>query len=371
MTIAAMSRLVAPPGKYSQAPFSRRAGCGRKWYDGWRPSRFLWGTIMTRFPRRQFLRLAAGCGGAAGTPANAHAQAYPTRPVRILPAFRPAARPDIIARLIGQWLQERLGQPFIIENRPGAGGNLATEAAVRAPADGYTLLLVSSSHAINATLYDNLKFSVLRDIAPIASIVSVPNVMVVNPAVPAKTVPEFIAYAKANAGKLNMASAGNGTLEPSRRRAVQRDDRRQDGPRAVSRAGARADRSARRTGAGELRPDAAERRAYPGRQAACPRGDERDALGGIAGHSDCGESLPGYEAGTWAGLGAPKNTPAEIIDRINNEINAGLADPKVRAGLADIGGIVLPGSPDDAARVLAEETVKWAKVVKFAGLKPE
>ena len=200
----------------------------------------------------------------------AWAQAYPTRPVRIIVGFAAGGATDIIARLMGQWLSERLGQPFVIENRPGAGSNIGTEAVVRAPPDGYTLLLVDSPNAINATLYDKLNFNFIRDIAPVASIIRVPYVMVVNPSVPAKTVPEFIAYAKANPGKINMASAGIGTRDPCRRRAVQDDGRRQHGPRAVSRRGARADRSARRTGAGHVSAPCRRRSSTSG-PASCAR----------------------------------------------------------------------------------------------------
>ena len=217
---------------------------------------------------------------------SASAQAFPARPVRIVVGYPAGGVSDIVARLIGQWLSERLGQPFVIENRPGAASNIATEAVVRAPADGYTLLLVNPANAISATLYDNLNFNFIRDIAPVAGIVRVPNVMVVNPSVPAKTVDEFIAYAKANPGKLNYASAGNGTTRASRRRAVQHDDRRRHGPCAVSRLRAGADRHAWRAGAGHVRRAAVLDRARADRQAARSGRHDGSAFSGIAGYPD-------------------------------------------------------------------------------------
>ena len=223
-----------------------------------------------KLPRRQFLHLAAGAAALPALSRIARAQAYPSRPVRIIVGFPAGGATDIVARLMGQWLSERLGQPFVIENRPGAGSNIGTEAVVRAPPDGYTLLLVGPPNAINATLYDKLNFNFIRDIAPVASIIRVPNVMVVNPSVPAKTVPEFIAYAKANPGKINMASAGNGTSAHVVRRTVQDDDRRRHGSRALSRRGACADRSARRTGAGLVRPTCLRRSNTSG-PASCAR----------------------------------------------------------------------------------------------------
>ena len=255
-------------------------------------------------------------------------------------------------------------RPAIRHREPaGAGGNIATEAVVRAPPDGYTLLLVSPANAINATLYDKLNFNFIRDIAPVASICRASNVMVVNPSVPAKTVPEFIAYAKANPGKINMASAGNGSATPCGRRAVQDDDRRRHGPRALSRRGARADRSARRAGAGRcsLRIACVDR-VHQGRQAARAGGDHCDAFGGAAGHSrPWAISCRATRRAAWYGVGAPKNTPAEIIEKLNKEINAALADPKIKARLADLGRTVLPGSPADFGKLIADETEKWAQ----------
>ena len=251
---------------------------------------------------------------------------------------------DIIARLIGQWLSERLGQQFVIENRPGAGGNIATEAVVRAPPDGYTLLMVGATNAINATLYDKLNFNFIRDIAPVAGIIRVPLVMVVHPSVPAKTVPEFIAYAKANPGKINMASAGNGTALACVRRAVQDDDRRQHGPRALSRRGrprspiCSADRC--RSCSTPLPSSIEHIRAGKLRALAVTTATRSEALPDVP---TVGEFVPGYEASAWYGIGAPKNTPAEIVDKLNKEINAGLADPKIKARLADLGGTALAG----------------------------
>ena len=227
------------------------------------------------------------------------------------------------------------------------------------------------SNAINATLYDKLSFNFIRDIAPVAGIMRVPHVMVVNPSVPAKTVPEFIAYAKANPGKINLASAGTGTTPTCRRRTVQDDGRRRHGPRALSRRGAGADRPARRASAGDVRLRARVNRVHQSRQAARAGGDDCDAFGGVAGRPDRGDFVPGYEASAWFGVGAPKNTPAEIVDKLNKEINAGLADPKIKARLAELGGTVLAGSPADFGKLIADETEKWAKVIKFAGIKPE
>ncbi len=321
--------------------------------------------------RRKILHLAAGAAALAPLPRTTWAQAYPVRPARILAGFPPGSTTDIIARLVGNWLQERLGQPFVVENRPGAGGSIAAEAAVHAPADGYTLLLITSSHAINVSLYGNLRFSILRDVTPVAPIVSVPNVIVINPSIPATTVPEFIAYAKANPGKLNMASAGNGTSShlagelfammagikmvhvPYRGQAPALTDLL-GGQVQIS--FAPMPPSIEHIRAGKLRALAVTSPA---------RWNELPEVPAVA------EFLPGYEASTWAGLAVPRGTPTSIIDRLNAEINAGLADPKVKANLADMGGIVLPGSPAAAAKLLAEETEKWAKVVKFAGIKPE
>jgi tripartite-type tricarboxylate transporter receptor subunit TctC len=328
-----------------------------------------------KFPRRQFLHFAAG---AAVLPAmsrlaltQAHAQSYPSRPVRIVVGFAPGSANDILARLIGQWLSDRLGQPFIVENRPGAATNIATEAVVRAPADGHTLLMVSSSSAINATLYDNLKFNFVRDIAPIASIANQPQLMLVHPSVPAKTVPEFIAYAKANPGKISMASSGTGT-SPHLAGELLKMMAGIDLVHVPYRGGAPAltdllagqvqmmipvpSTSIAYVRQGTLRPLAVT---------TATRWDVMPDLPAIC------EFVPGYEATTWFGIGAPRQTPAAIIDRLNKEINDGLADPKVRARLDALGGGVVASSPAEFGRLIADETEKWGKVVKFAGIKAE
>ena len=321
--------------------------------------------------RRQFLHLAAGAATLPAVSRMAWAQAYPAKPVRWIVGFAPGGGNDIVARLMGQWLQERLGQPFIIENRPGAGTNIATEAVVHAPPDGYTLLLGGAPNAINATLYDKLNFNFIRDIVPVAGIVRVANVMVVHPSVPAKSVPEFIAYANANPGKINMATNGNGSAShmsgelfkmmtgvnmlhvPYRGTAPAITDLLggQVQGSFVSMPG-----SIEYIRAGKLRPLAVTTAI---RSAVLP-----DV-------PTVGEFVPGYEASVWYGVGAPKNTPAEIVQKLNKEINAGLSDLNMKARLVDLGGIAIAGSPADFGMLIAAETEKWAKVVKFAGLKPD
>jgi tripartite-type tricarboxylate transporter receptor subunit TctC len=324
-----------------------------------------------KLSRRRLLYLAAG---AAALPADwrvAWAQAYPTRPVRLIVPFGPGGGTDIVARLIGQWLSERIGQTFVIENRPGAGGNLGTEAVVRAPPDGYTLTVIGAPSAINATLYHNLTFNFVRDIAPVAIIVRFPNVMVVNPSVPAKTVPEFIAYANTNPGKLNMASPGSGSTPhvfgelfkmmtgvnmvhvPYRSVAAGMTDMLSGQVQVTFGTSASTLEYIR---AGTLRALAVT---------TATRSQTLPDLPAIA------ESVPGYEASGWFGVGAPRNTPAEIVDKLNREINACLADPKLQARIADLGGVALTGSPSDFGRLIAEETDKWAKVVTFSGAKAE
>jgi len=321
--------------------------------------------------RRQFLHLAVGGAALPAVPRFAWAQAYPSRLVRIIVGFPPGGPSDILARLMGQWLSERLGQPFVIENRPGAGGNIGTEAVVKAPPDGYTLLQVDATRAINATLYTNLNFNFIRDITPVIGIMRVPGVIVVHPSIPATTVPEFIAYAKANPGKLSMASGGNGTPQhlygelfkmmagvdivhvPYRGNAPATTDLL--GGQVQVMFGAVPD-SIEYIRAGKLRP------------LAVTTATRLEVLPNIP---TVGEFLPGYAASGWQGVGAPKNTPADIVDKLNKEINAGLADPKIKARIADLGGTVLAGSPADFGKLIAEETEKWAKVIKFAGIKPE
>src|SRR5262245_58632762 len=320
--------------------------------------------------RRQFLHLAAGAAALPAVSRVARAQAYPTRPVRIIIGFAPGGVVEIVARLIGQSLSERLGQPFIIESRPGAASNIATEAVVRAPPDGYTLLVVSSANAINATLYDKLNFVFLRDIAPIASIIRHPFVMVVNPAVPAKTVPEFIAYAKANPGKLTMASGGIGAAThlagelfkvmtsvdivhvPYRGLATSLTDLLGG---QVQVAFASTVSSIEYVKTGRLRA------------LAVTAATRSDALPDIP---TVDEFVPGYEASIWFGIGAPKNTPTEILDKLNNEINAAVADPNTKARLADLGGTILAGSPADFGKFIADETEKWGKVIRAVNIKP-
>jgi tripartite-type tricarboxylate transporter receptor subunit TctC len=324
-----------------------------------------------KLPRRTFLHLAASAAVLPVASRVARAQAYPARPVRLIAPFAPGGSSDIIARLMGQWLSERLGQPFVIENRPGGGGNIGTEAVVRASPDGYTLLMAGGNNAINATLYDKLNFNFIRDIAPVAGIERHPYVMVVNPSVPAKTVPEFIAYAKANPGKISMASAGSGT--PSH----------VSGELFKMMAGVDMVHVPYRGGgpafndllAGQVQvmfPTTVSSigyiRAGRLRVLAVTGATRSDALPDIPTVSDF---VPGYEASNWYGVGAPKNTPSQIIDKLNEAINAALADPKIKAQLADLGGTPLVGSPADFGKLIADETEKWGKVVKFVSIKAD
>jgi len=301
----------------------------------------------------------------------ARAQTYPSRPVRSIVGFGAGTAADVVARLMGQWLSERLGQTFVVENRPGVGSNLGAQAVVRAAADGYTLLLVTTTNAVNATLYNNLDFNLSRDIAPVASLILVPNVMVINPSVPAKTVPEFIAYAKANPGMINMASTGNGTQphvsgELFKMMAgvnMVHVQYRGAPPALTDLLGgqvqvyfASTTISIEHIRAGKLRA------------LAVTTAKRSEALPDIPTVADF---LPGYETSLWFGLGAPKNTPAEIIEKLNKEINAGLAAPKIKAAIADMGGTVLAGSPADFGKLIADETEKWAQIVKFSGARPD
>ena len=321
--------------------------------------------------RRQFLHLAAG---AATLPAVSHiarAQTYPARPVRLIVPFPAGGPTDVVARLMGQWLSDRLGQPFIIENRPGAGSTIATEAVVRAAADGYTLLSASTSSAINATLYDNLKYNFIRDIAPVATITSQPSVMVVHPSVPAKTVPEFIAHAKANPGRINMASPGIGT-SPHVAGELFKIMAGIDIMHVPYRGGAPAYTDLL---AGQVQVMFSVTistieyiRAGKLRALAVTTATRSQELPDIATVSDF---LPGYEASQWFGIGVPRNTPAEIVEKLNKEINAGLADPKINARLADLGGVALPGSPAEFGKLIAAETEKWGKVIRAANIKAE
>jgi tripartite-type tricarboxylate transporter receptor subunit TctC len=324
-----------------------------------------------KLPRRSFLQLAAGAAALPAVSRMAWAQAYPTRPVRIIVGFAAGNGPDILARLLGPWLSERLGEPIVIENRPGAGTNTGTETVVKSPPDGYTLLMVTPANTINATLYDNLNFNFIRDIAPIASISRDPNIMLVNPSVPVKTVPEFIAYAKAHPGQLTMASAGNGSsshMSGELFKMMAAVDMvhvpyRGGSPALTDLLGGQVQvmfptttTSSAYIKAGTLRP------------LAVTTAMRSKALPDIP---TVGEFVPGYEASSVYGLGAPKNTPFEIVDKLNTEINAALADPKMKARIADAGGTVLPGAPAQFGKLIAEETEKWAKVVKFSGAKPD
>jgi tripartite-type tricarboxylate transporter receptor subunit TctC len=324
-----------------------------------------------RLARRRFLRLAAVVTALPAVSRIATAQGYPTRPVRLVVGFPAGGSADIVARLIGQWLSDRLGQPFVIENRPGAGSNIGTEAVVRAQPDGYTLLMVSAANVTNAALYDSLNFNFIRDIAPVAFIDRVANVLEVNPSVPARTVPEFIAYAKANPGKINMASGGVGSSQHVAGELfkmmtgadLMHVPYRGVAPALTDLLGGQVQvlfdtvpASIPHIRAGKLRA------------LAVTTATRSQALPDVP---TVGDYVPGYEASSIHGIGAPRGTPADIIEVINKEVNAALADPGFQARIADLGGIVLAGSPADFGRIIAEETEKWAKVVKFSGAKAE
>jgi tripartite-type tricarboxylate transporter receptor subunit TctC len=324
-----------------------------------------------KLPRRRFLHLAASAAALQAVPGIARAQTYPTQPVHIIVGFGAGGAGDITARLIGQWLSERLGRSFIIDNRPGAASNIATEAVVRAPADGYTLLLVTSTNVYNTTLYEKLGFGFIRDIAPVASIAVNPSVMEVNPSFPAKTVPEFIAYAKANPGKIAMATSGSGSgphvwgelfktmagvdmfpvpyrgSPPALTDLINGQVQVMFDPLASSIEFLRA---------GKLRP------------LALTTATRSEVLPEVP---PVGDFVPGYKADSWLGIGAPKNTPPEVVDKLNKEINAALADPKIKARLADLGGMVLVSSPADFAKRIAEDTEKWGKVIRAANIKAD
>src|SRR6266516_128286 len=318
--------------------------------------------------RRNFLHLAAGAAGPASLVRIARGESYPARPVRLMVGFAAGQAIDILARLIGQWLSERLGQQFIIENRPGAGGNIATEAVVRAPPDGYTLLAIGSNNMINATLYEKLNYNFIRDIAPVASIYRVSQVMEVNPSFPAKTVPEFIAYAKAHPGQISFASAGNGSVAHVTAELFKmmtgvnmlHVPYRGAPPALTDLIGGQVHvmfdnmpSSIEHIRAGRLRPLAVTATTRWQRLPDVPT---------------VGAFVPGFETNAWAGIGAPKNTPVEIIDTLNREINAALADPTIKARFAELGGEVLALSPNEYGKRIAEETEKWAKVIKFSGV---
>jgi tripartite-type tricarboxylate transporter receptor subunit TctC len=321
--------------------------------------------------RRHFLHLAAGAAALPAVSRIARAQAYPSRPVRIIVGFAPGAGTDIVARLMGQWLSERLGQQFIVENRPGAASNIGTEVVVRAPADGYTLLIFGAPAAINATLYDKLNFNFIRDIAPVGSIGSVPNVIVVHPSVPAKTVPELITYAKGNPGRLNMASGGIGTpqhvagelFKMMTGTNIIHVQYRGGAPALTDLLGGQV-----QVMFATMPSSIGYIRAGKVRLLAITSATRLDALPDVP---TVAEFVPGFEASSWYGVGAPKNTPAEIIGMLNKEINAALADPKMSARFADLGGTPLVGSSADFGKHIAEETEKWAKVIRAANIKAE
>jgi tripartite-type tricarboxylate transporter receptor subunit TctC len=324
-----------------------------------------------KLPRRKFLRLAAGAAALPAVSRLAWAQAYPTRLARIIVPATAGGGLDVLARLTGQWLSDRLGQAFIIEIRPGAGTNLGTEAVVRASADGHTLLMIGVANAINATLYEKLNFNFIRDIAPVAGIMRGPQILVVNPAVSAKTVPEFIAYAKANPSKLNFASPGNGTSfhvagEMFKMMAgvnMIHVPYRGGGPAVADLLGGQV--QVMFTGPAD---SVGYIRAGKLRALAVTTATRSEILPDIPTVS---EFLPGFETSQWFGLGAPKGTPAAIVDKLNKEINAALADPMIKMRLADLGGTAIPGSPGDFGKLIADETEKWGKVIRAGNIKPE
>ena len=324
-----------------------------------------------KLSRRSLLHLSAGAVALPALSRRARAQTYPSRPIRLIIGYTPGGSADITARLTGQWLSERLGQSVIVESRPGGGTNIATEAVVRAPPDGYTLLLVAPANAINATLYDKLSFDFLRDIVPVAGIIRFPNVVDVNPSLPVKSIPELIAYAKTNPGKLNMASSGNGsTIHMS-------------GELFKMMTGINMVHVPYRGGAPALTdliagqvhvmfdnlPTSAEHVRSGRLRGLAVTGTARSHV--LPDLPTVADFLPGYEASAWYGLGAPRNTPAAVIDRLNDAVNAILADPTSQGRFAELGASLLPGSPADFGKLLADETEKWGKVVKFAGAKPD
>ena len=324
-----------------------------------------------KFPRRTFLQLAAGAAVLPAVSRIARAQAYPSRPARIVVGFPAGGATDIQARLMGQWLSERLGQQFIVENRAGASGNIGTEAVAKAPADGYTLLQIVTPHAINAALYANLNFDFIRDIAPIVCVARLAYVVVVHPSIKATTIPEFISYAKANPGKINYGSAGSGTPQNISCELFKmmtgvnlvHVPYRGGAPATIDLVGGHlqvmfspVSESIEHIRAGKLRA------------LAVTTATRLDVLPDVP---TVGDFVPGYEASGFAGIGAPKDTPAEIIDMLNKELNAGLADGRIRTRIVELGGTVLGGSPAEFRVIIADAVEKWAKVIKFAGIKIE
>ena len=324
-----------------------------------------------KLARRQFFHLAAGGAALPAVSRGARAQGYPARPVRVVVGFAAGGGADIAARLIGQWLSDRLDQSFVVENRPGAGSNIGTETVLNAPPDGYTLLLATLSNAVNATLYEKLSFRFTRDIMPIAGIIRVPHVILANPSFPAKTVPEFIDYAKPHPGKINMASGGNGSsghmagvlLSVMAGVKMAHIPYRGQGPAFSDLLGGQVQVLFATT------PGTTDYiRTGKLRALAVTSMSRAEVLPELA---TVGDFVPGYEASQWYGVGAPKNIPVEIVEKLNKEINAALADPKMKARFADLGGTVLPGSPADFGKLISAETEKWGKVVKFAGIKAD
>ena len=324
-----------------------------------------------KLPRRQFLHLVAGALALPAVSRIANAQSYPSRPVRVIVPFAAGGGTDITARVIAQWLSERLGQSFVVENRPGGGTNIGTEAAAKSPPDGYTLLMVGASNTVNPTLYDKLNFDLIRDFAPIAGVIRAPQIVVANPALPLRTLPEFIAYAKSNPSKVNMASSGNGSAahlagELFKMLAgvnMQHVPYRGGGPALLDLI------------AGQVQvyfagmPEAIEYvRAAKVRALAVTTTSRAEALPEIPALA---EFVPGFDSSIWFGLSAPRNTPISIVDLLNKEINAGLADPRIKARYAELGSTVFPTAPAEFAKFIADEVEKWGKVVKFSGAKPE
>jgi tripartite-type tricarboxylate transporter receptor subunit TctC len=324
-----------------------------------------------KLPRRQFLHLAAGAGVLAAVPCFTWAQTYPSRPVRLIVPFPPGGQIDIIARLIGQWLSERMSQPFIIDNRAGAGGNIGTEVVVRAEADGHTLLLASGTNAVNATLFDKLNFDFIRDTAAIASINRIPLVLVGHPSFPATTVAELIDYAKSNPGKVSLASPPKGTgpymaaelFKMMSGVDLVRVPYRGDGAMLTDLLGGQV-----QVGFGGISASIEQIRAGKLRALAVATAARLEGLPDIP---TVGEFVPSYEASGWCGIVAPKNTPIAVIDKLNKEINSALADPQFKSRLADLIAPVLAGSPADFSRLIAEETEKWGKVIRTANIKPD
>src|SRR6476659_662278 len=324
-----------------------------------------------KLPRRQFLYLAGGAAALPNISRIGWTEAYPSRPVRLVTGFAAAGGSDVVARLIGQWLSERLGQSFIIENRPGAGGNIGTESVVRAPPDGYTLLLVTFANVVNASLYKKLNFNFIRDISPVAGLMRVPDLMAIHPSVPARTVPEFIAYANANAGKITMASAGNGSsghlagelLKMMVGISLVHAPYRGNGPALTDLLGGQVELMF------PTSPSVVEYvKSGRLRGLAVTTASRSETLPDVPTVS---EFVPGYEVSGLYGIGAPKGTPAEVIATINKESNAARANPKMKARFVDLGGIIIPGSPADFGKVIVEDTEKWAKVSEAANIKME